>query len=587
MKSIEIKKDGFYIHDNKTKIVSGAMHYFRMFPEYWENRLLSLKELGANCVETYSAWNLHEKEEGKWDFSDRLDLVKYIQTAKKLGLYVILRPGPYICSECDMGGLPWWLLKYDDIKLRAFNSRFLEKAKIYLEKICTLIKPHLITNGGNVILVQVENEFGAYGDDKPYLMAIRDILLNSGIDVPLVTCDWEADKTLNNGTLGDVYATVNYRSASEYAIGRLKAFRPNAPGGVMELWNGKAIHLNKKCEKRNLIEVEDSVKKALEYAELLNLYMFHGGTNFGFFNGATYDGGKFYVQATSYDVQAPLGEYGNKTDKYYIEQKVICDYLGKDIVNNAPVPQLKNYGSAEFICQTSISNIDKKYFTSFKSDTVMPMEKYGQAHGCIAYTATFESNGDFITIKLPIVHDFASVYVDNDLVGRVERDGDNLIGVQLDNGTHSLTVFVEEMGRVNFGEEIFDPKGLIGDIEIICGEDSKVLKDFTVTCYSFDEIDFVGGELKLQSPALYKYKIELNLCFDTYLEIKGFTRGFVFVNGFNLGRYWSVGPQGSLYLPKRLLKDGINQIIVFDSCATEEKKSVILSGKQILDGYTD
>jgi len=584
-----ITKDGFYFDGKKTKIISGAMHYFRIFPEYWEDRLLKLKELGANCVETYSAWNLHEKEEGKWDFSDRLNLVKFIETAKKLGLMVILRPGPYICSECDMGGLPWWLLKYDDIELRAYNKRFLEKAEIYLNKIFSIVKPHLITNGGNVIMVQIENEYGAFGNDKRYLSALKEIYVKNGVDVPYFTCDWEGLDTLTNGHIDGVIPFVNYRWDSETALNKLKSFSPDTPSGVMELWNGKALLGDGATPKRDLNEIEVSVKGALKKGELMNLYMFHGGTNFGFFNGSQYNNGKFMVHATSYDVQTPLGEYGNKTEKYYLEQKIICDYLGKYIVNDSCEPTLIDYGKATFIAKTPINQLDKNAYRVHDTETILPMEKFDQAHGCIAYTTDIETDGEEITLTLPEIHDHLSLFVDKELILSVSRDGEKKVKLNLEKGKHELTFFVEEFGRINFGKEICDRKGLMGDVLVKSPKiDAYALKNFKTTSFSFDNLSAdYAGDKTLNLPTLYKYTVDLTPKGDTYLELDGFTRGLVFINGFNLGRHFKDSPQKSFYVPNRLLKVGLNEIVVFDAQDTEIKKSVSLSGKQIILGYTE
>lgn len=575
-----ITKDGFYFDGKKTKIISGAMHYFRIFPEYWEDRLLKLKELGANCVETYSAWNLHEKEEGKWDFSDRLDLVKFIETAKKLGLMVILRPGPYICSECDMGGLPWWLLKYDDIELRAYNKRFLEKAEIYLNKIFSIVNPHLITNGGNVIMVQIENEYGAFGNDKRYLSALKEIYVKNGVDVPYFTCDWEGLDTLTNGHIDGVIPFVNYRWDSETALNKLKSFSPDTPSGVMELWNGKALLGDGATPKRDLNEIEVSVKGALKKGELMNLYMFHGGTNFGFFNGSQYNNGKFMVHATSYDVQTPLGEYGNKTEKYYLEQKIICDYLGKEIVNQAKTPTLINYGELNLKSITALSRLGKENYKVNYSKHPLNMEKYDQAHGLIAYTKDIDFKGKTL-IELPAVHDKCKAYIDNELVYSVERDGDNKFSVDI-SGNKKLTLLVEEWGRINFDHEIYDKKGLVGDV-LLNGE---TLTDWTVYSYSLDcpkTLENADGD----GAKFYKYEISLSPNGDTYLEIDGFNHGVVYINGFILGRYWSDTAQKSFYIPNRLLTNGTNEVVVLDLEPNADKKTVKLSGKQIILGYAE
>lgn len=591
MASIEIKKDGFYIDGKKTKIISGAMHYFRVFPEYWENRLKTLKELGCNCVETYTAWNLHEKREGEFDFSGILDLKKYIETAKKLGLYLVLRPGPYICSECDMGGLPWWLLKYDDIELRTYNLIYLKKVRKYLEKICEIVKPELITNGGNIIMIQVENEFGAFGNDKKYLETLKGYYKEFGMDCPLVTSDWAERTTLENGTIDGVYATVNYRWDSITAQKNLKEFHPqDMPGGTMELWNGSSIHFNKKCVKRNLDEVATSVKGALAETEYMNLYMYHGGTNFGFFNGSIYDGGRFEVQAQTYDVQTPLGEYGNKTEKYYLEQKIICDYLGIPIKNETEEPCLSCYGEARLTGVRPLFDMKNECGYSVRSEKILPMEKFDLAHGCIAYGTQIQTGDSGALLLLPSVHDFLKVYVDGKLVGSAERDDADRLDLAICKGEHTLILFVEEFGRINFGRQIKDYKGLTGDVVLFDKETQAhvTLKDFTVDCYPLEKFGAINGVTPdMEKPNCFKFTINLKPQNDTYLKLEGFVRGAAYINGFNLGRYWNVGPQRTLYVPKSLLKDGENEIMVFESCTYGFNKKVALIDKEIIDGYTD
>ena len=313
---IKYDSNHIYINNKATKIVSGAMHYFRIVPEYWEDRLLKLKEAGCNCVETYVCWNMHEKKKGIFDFSSGLDLGRFIDLANSMGLYTIVRPGPYMCSEWDFGGLPWWLLKYPDIELRCSNKRFLDLCTPYLEKVCDILRPRLITNGGKIIFVQIENEYGSYSDDKDYLNYLKKLYEKNGINCGFITSDGEEEIMLRSGTLPGVMASVNYRTESEQAICKLKKFTGyTQPGAVMELWNGWAMHWGEEIVKRDVEEVKESVRTALEFGELVNMYMFHGGTSFGFMNGTLDFGKELIVQMTSYDVDAPLDEYGRRTPK--------------------------------------------------------------------------------------------------------------------------------------------------------------------------------------------------------------------------------------------------------------------------------
>jgi beta-galactosidase len=228
----------------------------------------------------------------------------------------------------------------------------------------------------------------------------------------------------------------------------------------MELWNGKALLTGNPTQKRDLNEVKISVESAMECADLMNLYMYHGGTNFGFFNGAQYQNGKYTSHATSYDVQTPLGEYGNKTEKYYLEQKIICDYLGKKIINNTKTPVLINYGNADYVCKMPLSELDECYYSVHHSKNVLPMEKFDQAHGCIAYLTNVQTDEGVVTLEFNEIHDHLSVFVDNKLTAEISRDNEKKVELSLSKGNHELTFFVQEFGRINFGKEIFDKNGL-------------------------------------------------------------------------------------------------------------------------------
>ncbi len=592
MSTFVVEQDRFTLDGKEWKLVSGAMHYFRIVPEYWEDRLQKLREMGCNCVETYIAWNLHEKEEGKFTCSGGLDFSRYLKQAQEAGLYAIVRPGPYICSECDMGGLPWWLLRYEEIELRTYNAIFLEKTENYLRKVCEILRPHLITNGGNVVLLQIENEFGSYGDDKNYLRALVRCYEKNGMDVPYITSDGDNAAMLARGTVPGIYAAANYRWDSVAAMRVLKKFQPDKPGAVMELWNGSAIHCGKKLVKRDLKEVEYSVKSALENTALMNLYMFHGGTNFGFFNGSLYYDGRFTVQATSYDVQAPLNEYGGKTEKYYAEQKILCAYLGKEIVNETEEPVLADYGEATLRGVCALEEVFSP--PPLYSEELLSMEECGQGYGYIEYKTRFTSGAMGVMIGYPEIRDLAQVYIDGRYCTTVRRGeavrGDFAVGA----GEHELCFFVENMGRIHYGPHLKDRKGLLGRAVLFDKETQKhqTLKNWSVRCYPFatvsgPEATLLRGAPEENKPYLYVYEIDLNPSGDTYLETKGFYRGVAFVNGFPLGRHMAEGPQKSLYVPQPVLRKGKNEILIFEMKSGAAGRRAILSGKQILEGYTE
>lgn len=574
---VRYDKTNFYINGEATKIVSGAMHYFRIVPEYWEDRLLKLKECGCNCVETYLCWNLHEKTEGHFDFSGWLDFGKFLDTANKMGLYAIVRPGPYICSEWDFGGLPWWLLKYPDIELRCSDKRYLQLCTPYLEKVCEILKPHLITNGGNVIFVQIENEYGSYSNDKAYLKWLKNFYEDRGINCGFITSDGETDIHLKNGTLDGVLASVNYRKDSQRCITSLKQFKNEQPGAVMELWNGKAMHWGEEFERRDIDEVQESVRSALDCAELVNLYMFHGGTTFGFMNGSLDFGEKFSVQMTSYDVDAPLDEYGRRTPKYYAEQEVISEALGKKITNTATDTILYSYEDARFCGECSLKESGIP-INSFNSAAPKPMEFFNQGYGYIIYETEFFAGKMGSTVHFPEIHDIAHIYIDGQYTKTLERYSAEK-NVELTGGEHRMAILVENLGRVNHGVKLKDYKGIVGSIVLrdkLYGI-NNILSGFKVYTLPIETLpeSFTGMVIKNQ-PAFYKYEFIANLPQDTVMHLNGFTRGVAFINGINLGRHWDIeNSENKLFIPAPFIKQGVNEIIVFDVLHKDAEKRII------------
>lgn len=576
MKGIEITNDAIYINGKREKIMSGAVHYFRVVPEYWYDRLLKLKELGCNCVETYVCWNLHEKREGEFDFGGWLDFGKFLEIANALGLYAIVRPGPYICSEWDFGGLPWWLLKYPEIELRCSQPLYLQKITPYLEKVCEILCTRQIGCGGNVIFVQIENEYGSFGNDKAYLEWLKNFYISHGIECGLLTSDGETEFLLHNGTLPDVLATVNYRRDSVRCLQSLQKYHGGQPGAVLELWNGKAQHWGEIIERRDICEVAKSLKTALENAELVNLYMFHGGTNFGFVNGALDFGSKLTVQLSSYDVDAPLSECGFRTPKYYAEQKVICKYFNKTVRNTAKDPVFKAY-DIEYVGETALAEA-KLGLKKLNSSTILSMEACDQGYGYIVYETDAFIGECGAELLLPEIHDIAHIYVDGAYVKTLERYSEDKKVLIPGKGMRRISIFVENMGRVNYGIRLKDRKGLIGDLNIHDLEYNVFAKLFNFTIYSMDlnelPVKFCG-KAKRNEPSFYCYTFETSDPADTFLKTEGFTRGVVFINGFNLGRHWNIeNSENKLYIPAPLLKKGKNTIIVFDVLANENCKSV-------------
>ncbi len=575
MKKITWDKNHFYVNGKSEKFVSGSVHYFRIPSEYWYDRLLKLKESGCNCVETYVSWHLHEKKRGEFDFTGMLDLAAFLDVVKGLGLYAVVRPGPYICSECDFGGLPWWLLKTPDIGVRCSDERYLEACTPYLERVCEIIKPYLISNDGPVAFVQIENEYGSYGNDKAYLKWLRDFYISHGIDCAFITSDGAFSMLVKNGTLEGVVGSVNYLNDAETAFGVLQSVCPNQPNAVMELWNGRQDHWNSNRPPRDVDEVKASVEDACNCAEFINLYMFHGGTTWGFMN-SIHEKDELTVVTNSYDVDAPIDEFGRRTPKFYAEQEVICKARGIDVVNTATDTEIRRYSDAKLIGKTSLSNGGMKLKKN-TSTTILPMESYDQGYGYIIYETEALVDWDDAYLMLPVVHDIAHVYINGEYRKTFLRT-DAVREMKIENGYHKISVLVENMGRVQIGRTMIDRKGLLGDIIIDVRGINIFSKPLGYTVYNLplDTLPLeYSGKVEVNAPAFYKYELEVDELCDTIVNFEGFTRGVVFINGFNLGRHWdTVHTKNRAYIPAPFLKKGKNEIVVFDVLARECEKRV-------------
>ena len=581
MNSFELTENAILINGKKTQIISGAIHYFRIPKNDWKDRLLKLKECGFNCVETYTIWSMHEKKEGEFDFSDNLDLARFLDLAKELGLYAIVRPGPYICSETDFGGFPWWLLKYKGIRLRCSDPLYLSKITPYLNEVSKILRPRTFRNGGNVIFVQIENEYGCYGSDKKYLNYIKSIYDDNKLNVDYVTSDNETKFLLTNGGLDGILHSVNYRADSINCIKALKEICPHQIGAVMELWNGHANHYGENTPNRDLKEVADSVTNALKNAELVNVYMFSGGTNYGFMNGSLDCGGNLIVQQTSYDVEAPINEYGQRTDKYYAEQKAVFEYLNKDIPQSKLTDIVfEKIGNAKLEKRCSLDDVIDQAGHQYEFGYLPTMEETDYGYGYIIYETNILIGDKGANLVMPQVHDIAHLYINNDYKKSFYRNNkDNLYFIE-QPGEYQIKIIVENMGRVNFGFRLKDFKGLVGDslIENFDKHINSTVTSFKVTSVPLDkDIDLINSKPILNKPSLYEFSIDVKEPRDCLLKVKGFTRGVVLVNGFNLGRHWDIEfNENKLYLPKHLLKQGHNKIVVFDILDNDKEKSVSL-----------
>lgn len=551
-------------------IVSGAMHYFRIPREYWHDRLDKLRQCGFNTVETYTCWNLHEPKEGEFDFSGMLDIAAYIDEAASLGLNVILRPGPYICSEWDFGGLPAWLLAYENMPLRCNDERYLEKVRRYYHALFRHIGDRLCTRGGNVIMVQIENEYGSYGDDSDYLRAVVDIYRECGVDCTLFTSDGPCDWMLGGGTLPEYLCVANFGSRPKEAFAELEKFRPGQPHMCGEYWCGWFDHWYEGHHVREAAELAGLFRDMLEAGASLNFYMFHGGTNFGFMNGAN-DYGVYEPTITSYDYNALLSEAGDMTEAYHAVRKINEEFFGKLPELTCRNTEKKAYGKLALTEKAYIFDTVENITEKVHSAAPKFMEEIGQNHGFILYSTKVKGPMSPLPLEFDVMHDRAIVYINGERKGYYERSRhDEKIELSVPAGEEArVDLLVENMGRVNYGPKLRDKKGMSGirfGQRLHFGWDMYPLEMKDLSGVKYEKCDggvadasFMRGFLEIDGEPK-----------DTFIRLDGFHHGFVMVNGFNLGRYYNdAGPQKTLYCPAPMLKSGRNEIVVFETDGSE------------------
>ncbi len=559
-----------FLLDGKTfRILSGAIHYFRVVPEYWFDRLTKARQFGLNTVETYLPWNLHEPRPGEYHFEKRLDLVRFIEIAAKLGLKVILRPGPYICSEWDFGGLPAWLLKDPQMQVRCSYPPFLAAVDRYFDTLLPLLVPLQSSRGGPVIAIQVENEYGGYGSDRSYLEHLVNGLRSRGVDSFLFTSDGAHDTPLQTGTLPAVFKTVNFAYGARLAFSKLRRYQPDGPLMVTEFWSGWFDHWGE----RHHINAgglptfvsERTLAAILEAGASLNFYMFHGGTSFGFMNGANLDWNRYRADVTSYDYGAPLDEAGDPTPKLRSYHRI----LRQHIPGLPPLPAFaslpkKGYGSVSL--DATIPLFDDALpilSTRHHRPAPEPMETFDQAYGFILYRIRLVGPRRRAPLGITGLHDRAQIFLDGIPLGVLEREfPSRRIILDIPPSGARLDLLVENMGRVNFGPGLVDRKGITGTVTI-SGQVQFGWEIFPLPLDDLSTLEFTPGPLK-GCPAFFHGALHVERPADTWLALPGWTKGAAWLNGFNLGRYWSRRPHRPLYVPAPLLREGRNDLVILE-----------------------
>ena len=559
--TFEIIKNDFVKDGKPIKLISGAVHYFRNMPDTWEDIFMKMKAMGCNCVETYCAWNMHEKVPGEYDFTGNLNIAKYIETAQKVGLMVIVRPGPYICAEWEFGGLPWWIQTKEGMEIRCMNKKYIERFDLYLDRLCAEIKPYLTTNGGSVIMVQCENEYGYYGDDKEYLNYLKQGFIDRGIDVPLFTSDGTSKSDLLDGTIEGCLPTLNFGSRVEENFKAHDELFPDTPKMCMEMWNGWFDAWGD--DKHHTTSAQDYAKVVDDMLTRgsLNMYMFIGGTNFGFTSGANHYE-RFAPDVTSYDYDAMLTECGDITPKYMAVREVIKKHIGEDLPEIPANREKKAYGKFKLTESEGFFSALSELATPVHADIPRCMEKYGNGYGFIAYRTVLNRDYEDVVLSFERIGDRAQIYINDNLVD-ILYINDRLETKISAKAGDVLTVLCENMGRTNFGPKMMFKKGIAGR----CLLDKRIHFNwdvYTLPMNNLDKLSFDGKAFNEKS-AFYRGYFNIENPKDTFLKLPNFTKGFVVINGFNLGRYWEIGPQQTLYVPASVLKDGENEIIVFES----------------------
>ncbi len=558
--------DADFLLDGKPmQMISGEMHCARVPREYWRDRMKMAKAMGLNTIGTYVFWNAHEAVKGQFDFTGNNDIAAFVKMAQEEGLWVVLRPSPYACAEWEFGGYPWWLLKDSTLKVRSTDPKFLAAYTNYINHLAKQLVPLQVTHGGNILMVQIENEYGSYSDDKNYLDINRKIFRDAGFDGVLFTCDG-ADQ-MPKGYLPGYLPTVNgledpvkvKELINKYHGGKGPYYVAEWYPGWFDNWGGR--HAAVPAD-----QAAQTLDKILSAGISINMYMFHGGTTRGFMNGANMNAKDPYApQVSSYDYDAPLDEAGNATEKYYKFREIIIKHLptGQKLPNVPAKKPTMAISNIKLSASADVFNNLPKPTVSVKP---LSFEDLDQAYGFVLYRTQVKSNG---LLKLKDLRDYAIVYVNGKQITtldrRLKQDSVLLTDVPA-NAT--LDILVENNGRINYGPYLADNRH--GITQSVTLNNSELLnwKMYRLPFNSLARNTYQAKPFTNAHPGLYKGSFTLNKVADTYLDMRQFGKGFVFLNGHNLGKYWQIGPQQTLYVPAGWLKKGQNEVVVFDELKT-------------------
>ena len=561
----------FLLDDLPYQIISGELHPARIPAEYWKHRIKMAKAMGCNTISAYIFWNYHESEEGVFDFTkDNHNLAQFIQSVLDENMWLILRPGPYVCAEWELGGIPPYLLRIPDIKLRCMDPRYMAAVERYIARLAEEIRPYLITKGGPILMVQIENEYGSFANDRNYMQKLKELWASNGIDVPTFTGDGPTTYMLEAGTLPG--SAVGLDSGSSPADFELAAkMNPGVPVFSSETYPGWLTHWGEEWARPDTSRLLREVKFLMDNRKSFNFYVIHGGTNFGFTAGANSGGKGYEPDVTSYDYDAPINEQGRPTAKYFALRNLIGSYLPK----KEKLPRIP-----DTIPAIEIPLIFPNKFTSVWDNLPEPVnsvtpnsfEAYDQDYGFILYrTELIGHKKGKLTVTE--IHDYATVFLNGEYIGRLDRrEGINTIDLPESKSDHPvLEILVEGMGRINFAQHLIDRKGITERVTL----NGMTLMNWKIFKLPMDwkyMYDLRSSGKVINKPGIFfKGNFSLAITGDTYFDLSNYRKGVVWVNGHNLGRYWDIGPQKRLYCPESFLRTGLNEIIIFDLHLTDPK----------------
>ena len=563
--SFQLGKSDFLFDGKPFQIISGEMHPARIPAEYWRHRIQMAKAMGCNTIAAYVFWNYHESEPGVFDFeTGNHNIAQFIRIVQEEGMWLILRPGPYVCAEWDFGGLPAYLLSIPDIKVRCMDPRYTEAVSRYIARLAKEIDKLQVTKGGPILMVQVENEYGSYGNDRIYMKWIQNEWKKNGIEVPFYTADGATPYMLEAGSLHDAAIGLDPGTNAQNFELAYK-INPNVPSFCSELYPGWLTHWGEKWQRTDTTSLLADVKWLMDNKKSFNFYVIHGGTNFGYWAGANASGPNSYQpDVTSYDYDAPINEIGQPTPKYMALRNLFAKYLPKK-------KKLPAIPAAIPIIEISEINFTKSASVwdhlpkSIYSPQPKPIEMFGQKSGFILYRTHLIGHKRG-RLRITDLHDYATIFVDGKYVGKLDRSkAENVIELPESTAPNpQLDILVEGMGHINFAEYMIDRKGITDRVTL----NGMTLMSWEIFPLPFDEaylkkLSFASKENTLPGN-FFKAEFNLTKTGDTYIDVSNWTKGILWINGHNLGRYWNIGPQKQLYCPASFLNAGKNEVVIFD-----------------------